>query len=86
MANLGRQNNFLLLTSEEWVWIRDEILKDERYSDMTISDIEAAIVEGVKGRYDRDKFQVNINSITIFRWLDRFKGDKYLKNLMYGNK
>jgi len=75
-ANIARQNNFLLLTNEEWLWIRDKILKE--FPDLTLSQMELIIENGITGKYDER--QPSINSFTIFKWIKRFRGDEYINN------
>ena|SRR3990172_3079884 len=69
-ANIARQNNFLLLTVEEWQWIRDEIVKD--FPNLTIGELDLIISNGVKGYYDNSKYPININATTIFRWIKKY--------------
>src|SRR3990172_4904267 len=67
---IERQNNFLLLTVEEWQWIRDEIVKD--FPNLTIGELDLIISNGVKGYYDNSKYPININATTIFRWIKKY--------------
>ena len=76
-ANIARQNNFLLLTVEEWQWIRDEVIKD--FPNLTIGELESIISNGVKGKYDER--QPSINSFTIFKWIKKeLKKDSLIEN------
>src|SRR3990172_6773628 len=50
-ANIARQNNFLMLTPEEWLWIASEIITD--YPNLTLKQLEEIISDGIKGKLNK---------------------------------
>ena len=78
-ANISRQNNFLLLTPEEWEWIAEKILTDSNFSELSLQEFEEIIYRGIKGEFNNPDYPININATTIFRWLNYFVREKKSK-------
>lgn len=67
VSQISRPHNFESLTAKEWKWVCSEIQKD--YPDMTYGELAEIIINGVKGKYNKQQFA--INAFTIFRWIEK---------------